>query len=69
MQKRICMSCGKPAKNHDRVKIIADGKLYFICEDCMNTNRDAMLADANHPAWKYYNAVAIALGMKGRTDD
>lgn len=71
MQKRICIHCHKQAKDHHRVKLYADGKLQFICETCLDANREAMLADPNHPAWQYYEAVAKALGFAGKakTDD
>lgn len=73
LQKRACKNCGKETKDRNRVKIIADGKLYFICEECLDANREAMLNDENHPAWKYYDAVATALYgrlfRRGRTDD
>lgn len=71
-QKRACKQCGKEVGKH-RVQIIADNQVMFICEDCMAANREAMLADENHPAWKYYDAVATALYgrlfRRGRTDD
>jgi hypothetical protein len=73
LQKRICKNCGKETKAHSRVKIMVNGKLHFICEECLDANREAMLADDNHPAWQYYDMVATALYgrlfRRGRTDD
>lgn len=70
MQKIKCNHCKKPAPNHNRVKIVIDGKVYFVCEACMDAEKQAMLKDPNHPAWQYYLAVEHALfGGKGRMDD
>lgn len=71
IQKRTCMTCGKPAKKN-YVTIAVDDEQHFICETCQTANREAMLKDPNHPAWQYYNMVLTALtgGLRrGQTDD
>jgi hypothetical protein len=64
LQKKKCVLCKQEGK--PRVTI---NKAEYICETCMVKERNAMLADPNHPAWQYYNVVATALGLKGKTDD
>jgi ribosome-binding protein aMBF1 (putative translation factor) len=68
-KKKRCRMCGELAKDHNRVKIAADGVEVFVCEACMDKERDAMLNDSAHPALAYYNAVAQALFGKTKTDD
>jgi DNA-directed RNA polymerase subunit RPC12/RpoP len=65
MQKRICTKCSKPVKKN-YVTIEADDTRLYLCADCLAQNRTEMLADPNHPAWKYFDAVAKALGLAGR---
>jgi hypothetical protein len=58
MQKRKrCVQCGESAKTHNRARIVVDGVERFVCESCMDKERNAMLANPKHPAWKYYLAV------------
>lgn len=70
LQKRICTKCDKPVKRN-YVTIEAGDTRLFLCADCMAQNRAEMLTNPNHPAWKYFNAVAAALGLAGKaeTDD
>lgn len=39
--------------------------LIVVCDRCRVANREAMLADPNHPAWKYYEMVVNALVRAG----
>lgn len=70
MQKRKrCEQCGETAPTHNRAKIVIDGVEHFVCAACMDKERDAMLNDPKHPAWKYYAAIEWALFGKTKTDD
>jgi hypothetical protein len=64
LQKKKCILCKQEGK--PRVTI---NKKHYICESCMKKEREAMLADPNHPGWQYYQVVATALGLKVKTDD
>lgn len=70
LQKQTCGHCGKTGKM-SRIIVIIDGNARLTCEKCLANARAKMLKDPNHPAWKYYSAVAKALGYTGKaeTDD
>jgi hypothetical protein len=56
LQKKKCVLC----KQQGKPRVIIN-KTEYICSACMKKEREAMLADENHPAWQYYEAMNLAL--------
>lgn len=61
-KEETCLKCKKKCKPY--IRITADGNTAHVCEPCMIAEREAMLTDPQHPAWKYYDVVAKAAGIK-----
>jgi len=64
MQKKKCVLCHEVGKPH-----VIINKAEYICSDCMQEQREAMLADSNHPAWQYYLVISAALGFGAKSND